>query len=36
MYGKEAATDLEIISAAKIANAHKFISRLPEGYDTVL
>lgn len=36
MYGKEAATDLEIISAAKMANAHKFISRLPEGYDTVL
>lgn len=36
MYGKEVATDLEIISAAKIANAHKFISRLPEGYDTVL
>lgn len=36
MYGKEDATDLEIISASKIANAHEFISRLPEGYDTVL
>lgn len=36
MYGKEDATNLEIISAAKIANAHKFISRLSEGYDTVL
>lgn len=36
MYGKEDATDLEIISAAKIANAHTFISRLPNGYDTVL
>ncbi len=36
MYGKEDATDLEIISAVKIANAHKFISRLPDGYDTVL
>lgn len=36
MYGKEDATDLEIISAAKVANAHKFISRLPDGYDTVL
>lgn len=36
MYGKEDATDLEIISAAKIANAHKFISRLPDGYETVL
>lgn len=36
MYGKEDATDLEIISAAKVANAHKFISRLPNGYETVL
>ncbi|MBM6859370.1 ABC transporter ATP-binding protein [Clostridium saudiense] len=36
MYGKEDATDSEIISAAKIANAHRFISRLPDGYDTVL
>lgn len=36
MYGKEDATDLEIISAAKVANAHKFISRLPDGYDAVL
>ena len=36
MYGKEDATDLEIIYAAKVANAHKFISRLPDGYDTVL
>lgn len=36
MYGKEDATDLEIIYASKIANAHEFISRLPEGYDTVL
>lgn len=36
MYGKEDATDLEIIYAAKVANAHKFISRLPDGYETVL
>lgn len=36
MYGKEEASDLEIISAAKIANAHEFISRLPDGYNTVL
>lgn len=36
MYGKENATDLEIISASKIANAHEFISRLSNGYDTVL
>lgn len=32
--GKEGATDEEIIEAAKIANAHEFISELPEGYDT--
>lgn len=36
MYGKEDATDQEIILSAKIANAHTFISRLPEGYDTVI
>ncbi|MDB4292144.1 ABC transporter ATP-binding protein/permease [Maribacter sp.] len=32
--GKENATDDEIIEAAKIANAHDFISELPNGYDT--
>ncbi len=32
--GKENATDEEIIEAAKIANAHDFISELPHGYDT--
>lgn len=32
--GKENATDEEIISAAKIANAHDFIMDLPKGYDT--
>ncbi len=35
-YGKLDATDEEIIEAAKIANAHDFITRLPQGYDTVL
>ncbi len=35
-YGKLNATDEEIIKSAKIANAHSFIKRLPEGYDTVL
>ena len=35
-YGKLDATDEEVIEAAKLANAHGFISRLPEGYDTVL
>jgi ATP-binding cassette subfamily B protein len=35
-YGKLDATDEEVIKAAKIANAHNFISRLPDGYDTKL
>ena len=35
-YGKMNATDDEVIEAAKIANAHEFISMLPQGYDTML
>ena len=35
-YGKLDATDEECITAAKLANAHDFIMRLPNGYDTVL
>ncbi|MGM9566663.1 MAG: ABC transporter ATP-binding protein [Clostridia bacterium] len=35
-YGRLNATDEEVIAAAKLANAHGFISRLPEGYDTVI
>lgn len=35
-YGRLDATDEEIVSAAKLANAHYFISHLPQGYDTVL
>ena len=35
-YGKENATDDEVIEAAKLANAHDFIMRLPQGYDTML
>ena len=35
-YGKLDATDEEVINAAKIANAHEFISMLPNGYDTML
>ena len=33
-YGREDATDEEIINAAKLAEAHEFISDLPNGYDT--
>ncbi len=35
-YGKIEATDEEVIKAAKLANAHEFIMRLPKGYDTML
>lgn len=35
-YGKLDATDEEVEAAARLANAHGFISRLPEGYDTML
>ena len=35
-YGKLDATDEECIHAAQLANAHDFITRLPEGYDTML
>ena len=34
--GKPDATDEEIIAAAKASHAHGFITRLPDGYDTVL
>jgi ATP-binding cassette subfamily B protein len=33
-YAKPDATEAQIIQAAKAANAHEFISRLPEGYNT--
>ena len=35
-YGRLEATDAECIAAAKLANAHSFITRLPEGYNTML
>ena len=35
-YGRLDATDEECIDAAKLANAHDFITRLPEGYNTML
>ncbi|XP_019152205.1 PREDICTED: ABC transporter B family member 1-like [Ipomoea nil] len=33
-YGHESATEAEIIEAATLANAHKFVSALPDGYKT--
>ncbi|KAL5981090.1 ABC transporter B member 19 [Asimina triloba] len=33
-YGKEGATEAEVMEAAKAANAHGFVSSLPEGYKT--
>ena len=35
-YGKLDATDEEVVAAAKLANAHYFITKLPQGYDTML
>ncbi len=35
-YAKPSATEEEVVAAAKAANAHSFIMRLPKGYDTVL
>jgi ATP-binding cassette subfamily B protein len=35
-YGKDGATDEEIIQAAKLAHADRFIRSLPQGYDTVI
>ncbi|KAF9617406.1 hypothetical protein IFM89_036327 [Coptis chinensis] len=34
VYGKDNASESEVIEAAKVANAHSFISSLPEGYST--
>jgi len=35
-YGKPEATKVEVINAAKAANAHDFIEMLPQGYDSFL
>ncbi|WP_289466261.1 ATP-binding cassette domain-containing protein, partial [Klebsiella pneumoniae] len=35
-YGNLEASDEDCIRAAKTANAHDFITRLPDGYDTML
>ncbi|KAF5471984.1 hypothetical protein F2P56_008740 [Juglans regia] len=34
LYGKEGASESEVIEATKLANAHTFVSSLPEGYST--
>jgi ATP-binding cassette, subfamily B, multidrug efflux pump len=36
LYGRPDATEEQMIAAAKTANAHYFVSRLPHGYDTML
>ena len=36
LYGRLDATEAEMIAAARAANAHDFISALPDGYDTVV
>jgi subfamily B ATP-binding cassette protein MsbA len=33
-YGRPGATEGEIVEAARLANAHEFIARMPKGYDT--
>ncbi|XP_012731793.2 mitochondrial potassium channel ATP-binding subunit [Fundulus heteroclitus] len=35
-FGKPGATDAEVISAAKQANAHRFITSFPDGYNTMV
>jgi subfamily B ATP-binding cassette protein MsbA len=35
-YGKPGASRVEILHAARIANAHEFIERMPQGYDTMI
>jgi ATP-binding cassette subfamily B protein len=35
-YGKPEATRSEILRAAELANAHEFIEKMPEGYDTIV
>jgi ATP-binding cassette, subfamily B, bacterial len=36
LFGRPGATETEMIEAAKVANAHEFITRLSDGYDTII
>ncbi|MBC8264530.1 MAG: ATP-binding cassette domain-containing protein, partial [Anaerolineales bacterium] len=36
LFGRSRATEEEMIAAAKIANAHEFVTQLPNGYDTMI
>jgi ATP-binding cassette subfamily B protein/subfamily B ATP-binding cassette protein MsbA len=36
LFGNPDATEEEMLAAAKVANAHGFISNLPQGYDTII
>jgi ABC-type multidrug transport system fused ATPase/permease subunit len=35
-YGRPGASEKDIVEAAKLANAHQFVARLPKGYDTAI
>jgi ATP-binding cassette subfamily B protein len=36
LFGRPGATEEEMLEAARVANAHEFITQLPDGYDTLL
>jgi ATP-binding cassette subfamily B protein len=36
LFGRPGATEEEMITAAKVANAHEFVMQLPDGYDTMI
>jgi ABC-type multidrug transport system fused ATPase/permease subunit len=36
LFGRPGATEADLVAAAKVANAHEFITALPSGYDTIV